>query len=211
MRVHCIRHGESTFNVERRIQGQLDVPLSATGRLQGVALASYFADYKIDLIVASPLSRAWKTAEPIARTTKANLIADDRLKELNAGVFQGLLIAELSEKFPAEAALWRSKDPDFCIPEGESRRDLMNRGQAALLSLRDRGFSEVVVVSHGGLLTCAFKALLQIPADRNPFTLYNASISTLEFLDEVHLLTLNSLEHLKFADVPVNEPTSLGE
>ena len=117
--------------------------------------------------------------------------------EINAGIFQGLCWGEIDSKFPAESKRWRSHDPDFCIPGGESRRQLMNRAREAFHAIREAGGSQVIIVAHGGLLSAGFKALLDIPAERNPFSLQNGSISRIEWQKEVRLLTLNETSHLQ--------------
>jgi len=208
----CIRHGESQFNVEGRIQGQLDPPLSPLGLRQANALAAALATERIELVVASPLRRAWDTARPLAEACGCPLVADERLLELNAGIFQGLLASELSTLHPREAASWQSADPDFRIPGGESRRDLMLRGAEALRERHAAGHSRVAIVAHGGILSGAFKALLEIPAQRNPFTLWNASRSVLAWENAAaatypKLVTLNDVEHLRRVNCPLSSRT----
>ncbi|HEY5314839.1 MAG TPA: histidine phosphatase family protein [Pirellulales bacterium] len=207
MILYLIRHGESTFNAEGRIQGQLNSPLSPLGLRQSQALAAAFAGQKIDAVYSSPLVRAMQTAGPVAETLGLALRTDDRLLELNAGVFQGLTWAEINQRLPAEGDAWKSQNPDYRIPGGESRRDLMRRGQAALESIREAGHSRVIVVSHGGLLTAALKALLGVPAERNPFTLYNGSISQVEWQSQFKLITLNQLDHLQAAGADLRTRT----
>jgi probable phosphoglycerate mutase len=118
--------------------------------------------------------------------------------ELNAGIFQGLSWDEIEQRHPREGQRWRDQDPDFRIPRGESRRDLMRRGAEAFQAIRDAGHGCVAVVAHGGLITAALKALLGVPPERNPFRLYNGSISTLRWeADEIKLLALNDVGHLR--------------
>jgi len=193
---YLIRHGESLYNAEGRIQGQSDIELSPLGLRQAEAIAEALADEHIDAVFASPLRRAMQTAQPIAARLGLEIHCDDRLKEINAGIFQGLLWAEIEAKFPAEAGPWRQQQPDFVIPGGESRQALMVRGLAVFESIRERPFRRVAVVSHGGILAGALKALLRIPAEVNPFSLYNASISKLAWEGRIKLLTLNQLDHL---------------
>ena len=116
--------------------------------------------------------------------------------EINAGIFQGMDWQQIDAHYPSEAAEWRSQDPDFRIPQGESRRDLMLRARDALCAIRERGYRQVVVVAHGGSLSAAFKALLEIPAERNPFSLGNGSISTIVWDKDFKLLSLNETGHL---------------
>ncbi|MBI2825787.1 MAG: histidine phosphatase family protein [Planctomycetia bacterium] len=200
MIVYCVRHGESCYNAEGRLQGQSHTPLSPLGRRQAEALAATLGGRPMAAVYSSPLARAVQTAEPVARALGLSVETDPRLMEIDVGIFQDLLHAEIPEKHPAETAAWRASDPDFRIPGGESRRDLMLRGRAAFDAIRAREHAEVVVVSHGGLFAAVFKSLLEIPAERNPFTLANASISELAWAArEVKLLTLNQVDHLHAA------------
>jgi probable phosphoglycerate mutase len=199
MLLYCIRHGESTFNAQGRIQGQANPPLSDLGMWQSEALAAAFATIEIDAVYASPLERAAATARPLAAALGLVVRPLDGLMELNAGIFQGKSWHEIHDEHPQEAALWASHDPDYRIPGGESRRDLMLRGHQALETIRSEGSQRAAVVSHGGILAAALKSLLGIPAERNPFSFYNASISQVNWDAQVKLLTLNQIDHLRRA------------
>lgn len=201
MLFYCSRHGESVFNAERRVQGQLDIPLSKNGQQQSKALASVLSSEPLDVIVASPLRRAIETAEVIATELHLSLKIDPRLAEINAGIFQGLKWDEIEIKYPNEAARWKSNDPDFMIPKGESRRTLMLRGQAAFEAIRADGHTHVAVIAHGELLAATFKSLLKIPSSLNPFVFHNGAISRLEWSSTIRLLTLNEQHHLQKAKV----------
>ncbi len=201
MLFYCSRHGESVFNAERRVQGQLDIPLSKNGQQQSKALASVLSSEPLDVIVASPLRRAIETAEVIATELHLSLKIDPRLAEINAGIFQGLKWDEIEIRHPNEAARWKSGDPDFMIPKGESRRTLMLRGQAAFEAIRADGHTHVAVIAHGGLLAATFKSLLKIPSSLNPFVFQNGAISRLEWSSTIRLLTLNEQHHLQKAKV----------
>jgi probable phosphoglycerate mutase len=197
MILYCVRHGESEFNAEKRIQGQTNVDLSPLGRRQSAAVAEALAQVPIQAVFASPLARALNTAQPIAEEHGLAVQTDDRLKEIHAGIFQGLLWSDIEKLHPDEAKHWIAQQPDFVIPGGESRRELMVRGKAAFESIRETGFERVAVVAHGGVLTAALKALLQIPAELNPFSLFNGSLSRLEWGSKIKLVTLNETEHLR--------------
>jgi broad specificity phosphatase PhoE len=204
---YLIRHGESLYNAEGRIQGQADVGLSPLGLQQAQAIADTLAGETIDAVFASPLRRAMQTAEPIAKLLGLSIRCDDRLKEIHAGIFQGLLWEEIEAKCPDIARPWREQQPDFIIPGGESRRALMERGLEVFESIRETAFRRVAVVSHGGILAAALKAILRIPAEINPFSLYNASISVLAWNDRIKLLSLNQLEHLRTAGLAREDAT----
>ncbi|MFZ4733389.1 MAG: histidine phosphatase family protein [Pirellulales bacterium] len=205
-----IRHGESLSNVEGRIQGQSDVSLSPLGRRQADDVARWLAGRgrqggagsepagppgtsgppgQIDEIWSSPLARARETALVIAAALGLPVQVEERLKELHAGIFQGHLWSDLETRFPGETARWRSGDPDYAIPGGESRAALAARGHAALEDLARRPASTILVVAHGGLLTAALGSLLGgdhpalAAAASRPFTrmpaLANASVTRL--------------------------------
>ena len=202
MLLYLVRHGQSLFNAERRIQGQFDVGLSPFGLRQAAALAVAFRTRAIDAIYSSPLSRAMQTALPIAAELGLPLQTDDRLKEIHAGIFQGLLWTEIERQEPEFAARWTLQDPDFVIPGGESRRALAERGRAAFEAIRAKGDRRAAVVAHGGVLAGALKSLLRIPVETSPFSFYNASISAVSWDDRrVRLLTFNQLDHLAAAGV----------
>jgi probable phosphoglycerate mutase len=197
MLLYLIRHGESAYNAEGRIQGQTDIPLSAFGRRQSAAIAAAFSAVRLDAIYSSPLLRAAETARPLAEQQGLTPIFEPRLQEIHAGVFQGLLWSEIEQRFPEYAEPWKRQSADFVIPGGESRRQLMARGQAALEHIHIQPLRAVAVVAHGGVLAATLKALLSIPAELNPFCFYNASISRLVWRDRVQLRTLNQLDHLE--------------
>ena len=155
-----------------------------------------FATLPVDAVYSSPLKRALDSARSVAEAQRLEVRIDERLMEIHAGVFQGLAWAEIERRYPAEAARWKSHDPDFRIPEGESRRELMIRAAEAFASVRAAGHERAVVVAHGGSLAAAFKALLEVPAARNPFAFYNGSISRLAWDREVKLQSYNQVEHL---------------
>jgi broad specificity phosphatase PhoE len=181
MNLYLVRHGESVFNAEGRIQGHADIPLSELGRRQGAAAAEVFAGLSLDALYASPLRRAYETAEIVAARVNLPIQTDDRLKEINVGIFQGELRAELDRRFPEEMARWTSEDPDYALPGGESRRHLIARGRAAFESIVAAGHQNVGIVSHGRILMATVKELLGLPQKNPPFALQNGSISTLSY------------------------------
>lgn len=199
MILYCVRHGESVYNIEGRLQGQSNPRLSPLGQRQAEALADALGELPIDAIYASPLARAFDTAQPTARRLNLPISCDERLMEINLGIFQGLTPGEAGLAHPREAASWAAHDPDYRLPGGESRRELMHRASAAFNAIRQAAQRHVLVVSHGGLLAAVLKALLGVPAERNPFSLYNASLSMLRWDSQPQLLTLNQTDHLRAA------------
>jgi probable phosphoglycerate mutase len=153
-----IRHGETAWNAAGRIQGQLDVPLSATGVWQAQRLATRLAAEPIAAVFASDLARAALTAQPLAQALGLAIVFDRRLRERHFGIFEGHTLEEVAARFPAEFAAWRARDPHWAIPGGESGAQLIGRALAALDDIAQRHAGQTVaVVAHGGVLDAAYR------------------------------------------------------
>jgi probable phosphoglycerate mutase len=203
---YLIRHGESLSNAEGRVQGRYDVPLSPLGRRQAEALAGWARGLDgVAEIWSSPLERARATAAPIAAALGLEVRICADLAELHAGVFQGHFWDDLERMFPEAVARWRSGDPDYVIPGGESRAALAARGRGAIEALAGRDAGKMIVVAHGGVLTAALGLLLGprhpllAAAAARPFTrlpaLDNASVSLVQWPGP-DLLAFNDTAHL---------------
>jgi broad specificity phosphatase PhoE len=199
MLLYLIRHGESTHNAAGRIQGQSDAALSELGRRQGFAAAEVLRSLPLDAIYSSPLRRAKETAEAVAAPHNLPIQTDPRLMELHVGVFQDRLRTELAEEYPDELSRWLSGDEDFVIPGGESRRQLTARGCEAIRSIVASGHSQIVIVTHGGLLSVVLRSLLGLSEPLPPFSIQNGSITRLsvDSAGRFELLALNETAHLK--------------
>ena len=185
-RVLAIRHGETTWNVDTRIQGQLDVGLNDTGRWQAERVAQALADEPITAIYASDLGRAYATAEAIGRATGVAVIAEPGLRERHFGEFQGKTFAEIEVALPEQARLWRTRDPRFAPVGGESLLQLRERVVATAEALAARHAGEqIVLVGHGGVMDVLYRAAtrLDIQAPRT-WALGNAAINRLLWTPE---------------------------
>jgi len=174
-----IRHGETAWNAEHRIQGSLDIPLSATGIWQAGRLAQRLAAERIDAIYASDLARAWLTAEPIAARLGLELRADTRLRERRFGIFEGHTLDEIAARWPAELAAWRERDPAWAMPDGESGAAFIERVNAALHDIaREWAGATVTVVAHGGVLDVAYRTARALAWDApREHVMVNAAIN----------------------------------
>jgi probable phosphoglycerate mutase len=152
------RHGQTTHNVERRFQGQTDVPLNEVGRRQAARAARYLAALRPTAIYSSDLSRASATAGALARLTGLTVQLDKDLRERAGGSWEGLAESEIRERFPAEVTTWSP-------PDGEPAAAVADRASGALYRIADSlpGDSLAVVVSHGAALGMAAARLLEIP------------------------------------------------
>jgi probable phosphoglycerate mutase len=148
-----IRHAESTWNAERRWQGQEDPPLSPHGLEQAASLARALADASVARLFTSDLLRARATAQPLARTLRIEPTADPRLRELDVGRWGGRTREEIQRSEPELLARFDRGDPEAPAGGGESRSALRER---ALAALRDLGAAEaagcIAIVSHLGWL-----------------------------------------------------------
>src|SRR5512144_516062 len=106
-RIVAIRHGETAWNVDTRIQGQLDIPLNDTGRWQAERLGRAVADEPITAVYSSDLQRALETAQAVARACERDIVTDTGLRERHFGEFEGFTWKEIEERWPAESERWR--------------------------------------------------------------------------------------------------------
>ncbi|MBE0475258.1 histidine phosphatase family protein [Rhodoferax sp.] len=180
-RIIAIRHGETAWNVDTRLQGHLDISLNPKGIWQAQQVARALADEPIDAIYASDLLRAWHTASAIAQTTAAPLVANRNLRERCFGSFEGKTHAELESHWPEEALRWRKREPDWAPPEGESLLALRERisGTVDALAAQHVG-GQMVLVAHGGVLDMLYRLATgqELQAPRS-WHLGNAAINRL--------------------------------
>jgi probable phosphoglycerate mutase len=164
-RILAIRHGETAWNVDTRIQGQLDIPLNPTGLQQARWLAEALAERdRIDAIYASDLLRAHATAQAIAQATGQDVIPHLGLRERHFGDFQGRTFAEIEAELPDHAQHWRKRTPEWSPPgEGESLIALRERviGVVDALAARHVG-QQIVLVAHGGVMDVLYRAATRL-------------------------------------------------
>jgi len=155
MRLVLVRHGESTWNLEGRFQGQLDPPLSKLGVRQAAAVARRLARAdRPATVVSSPLIRARRTAEIIASACELPLETDDRLREISHGQWEGLLSAEVAQRWPAMLAQWRDEPERIHFPHGESLADVDVRLHSFLVDSKGRP-SPLLVCTHDVIVRLA--------------------------------------------------------
>jgi probable phosphoglycerate mutase len=179
--IHLVRHGETDWNVERRLQGWTDIPLNATGIRQARAAALALAGRPIGAVISSDLSRARETAELIAAEAGVAVVTDPALRERNYGVAEGQLNSALEVEFDGGLGE-RWADPDFSFEGGETRREVYLRlGTFLTELLASPPPQETVLVSHGGALHVARGFLEGFPVERLPgWRFENGEIVTLE-------------------------------
>ncbi|MDO4411704.1 histidine phosphatase family protein [Cutibacterium sp.] len=159
-RIVLVRHGETEFNADGRLQGQLDIPLSQVGVAQAEAVAPVIAGMNPVAIVSSPLVRARATAETIGRAAGVEVDVDDRLKEVDVGKWAGETVPDLHRNDPDYTRLMASGE-DFRRSDGETTAEVAQRVIGAVKDAVDEHTSETVcLVSHGFALRAAVVWLL---------------------------------------------------
>lgn len=149
-RLILIRHGETEWNVEGRWQGHADVPLNGRGRAQAEEVAQALSRTKIDAIYVSDLKRTMETAEPLARSQGLELQVDTRLREIDQGEWQGLLVDEIQKRYAEEFRRRRENPLEVAPPGGETALQVRERVLAAIQDILDRHAGQTVaIVSHG--------------------------------------------------------------
>jgi probable phosphoglycerate mutase len=163
-----IRHGETTWNAERRMQGHIDIPLNTTGMGQAKRLANALTQtkYSFDAIYSSDLERALHTANAVANALSLPVQTTPQLRERNVGQLQGLLLSEAPVLFPE---IWQShiaRELDHDLGGGESIRAFHQRMQGVLeLFLRQHRGQSILAVSHGGSLDMIYRIVTQQALD----------------------------------------------
>ena len=198
-RIVAIRHGETAWNVDTRIQGHLDIPLNTTGLWQADQVARALADEPITAIYTSDLQRAHATAQAVARSTGAPLTTHIGLRERSFGHFQGRTFAEIEAELPEDAHRWRKRDPHYAPEGGESLVTLKERIERTVALLAQQHLGEqVVMVAHGGVLDVLYRLATRqdIQAPRT-WQLSNAAINRLLWTpDGLSLVGWADTQHL---------------
>jgi 2,3-bisphosphoglycerate-dependent phosphoglycerate mutase len=194
-----IRHGETAWNAERRLQGQLDIPLNPHGLRQAQALADALRHEALDALFSSDLQRARQTAQAIGDAHGLPLQAQPDLRERCYGGFEGLRYDQIAARFPAEHAAWQAREIDARFPpaqdagasgseapsaasgSGETLREFSQRAVAAVRRLaRLGGYRKIAIVTHGGVLESVYREVHRLghlpPRD---FEIPNAAINRL--------------------------------
>ena len=200
---HLVRHGQTVWNSQGRIQGSKDSPLTERGIADAEAAARRLSEESFSAIFTSDLPRAYETARIIATASAVALHADPRLRETNNGIFEGKTRAEAASEFPKIFAEHAERSPDYALPGGESRRSVQNRAIDFFTEIAKIHPGErLVAVSHGGLLSAFVCAILDLPLSRSrTFWVSNGGISLVTYIADDEgswrIETLNETQHLR--------------
>lgn len=197
--ITVIRHGETDWNRQQRFQGQLDVPLNATGLLQAARLAARLGAEPPDVLLCSDLQRARQTAEPLAAAWGLPLQTLPGLREQGFGLLEGLDVPTIKSQHAELWAAWLVHDADFALPGGESLRQFHARVMAAVQTIvTEHAGRRVAVVSHGGVLDMLWRSAGRLPlnglrhcaipnAGINRLRWHGGALQILQWGDDAHL------------------------
>lgn len=204
--VIIIRHGQTDWNTEHRLQGWQDIELNAVGLEQAQAVAQRIAREHhtqiapIDHIYSSDLKRAYQTAHAIGVALNMSVSVEPGLRERNFGVLEGVKFHEMFEVNPQAAAVWQRRDPSQPIPEGESLQTLHDRTTQTINQIAHQHWGKrVIVVTHGGTMDVLWRHATQTPL-HTPRTakLANASVNRIKVLPERwQLIDWGDVTHLE--------------
>jgi probable phosphoglycerate mutase len=180
-RLIAIRHGETAWNVDTRIQGQLDIGLNEHGHWQARQAARALAEEPIAAIYSSDLSRAFDTARAIGAAVGLSPEPHQGLRERAFGIFEGRTWAEIETNWPDDTRRWRDREPGWAPSQGETLEQVRDRVALATeaLAARHRG-EQIVLVAHGGVMDALYRLATQqhMQAPRT-WSLGNAAINRL--------------------------------
>lgn len=165
-RLILLRHGETLWNQENRIQGHRDSALNAKGLIQAEALAARLAGEAFDALYSSDLGRAHQTAERIAARTGHTIRLDAGMRERNLGMLEGLTRTEVQAMHPEVYARYRTFGAEYIVPGGESAQQFISRVVVTFSILaREYAGRTVVAVTHGGVLDAMYRHVTRMPWD----------------------------------------------
>ncbi len=180
-RIILIRHGETDWNTQTRIQGHIDIALNRRGRWQAQRLGSALADEGLSAVYASDLQRARATAQAVADAASVPVQLTPTLRERAYGTFEGQTFAEIEAQWPDDAIRWRRRDSCFGPPGGETLQDFYARSVQAVHALAAQHEGQAVaLVAHGGVLDCLYRAATGQALDApRTWSMANAGINRL--------------------------------
>ena len=194
-----IRHGETEWNSQKRMQGHSNSDLSSVGQAQIQALGQWMKNVPFDLIYSSDSPRAKQTAEAITQFSGHELQFDQRLREKNLGVFEGLTSEEARERHPEVFRLFKTAGSKYVIDEGESTQQLQDRALEIVNEIRIKHPEErVLLVTHGGFIRVVMKHSLGLSLETpTRFLIRNTGVFRLVWEDKWLVSQMGGVSHLE--------------
>jgi len=207
-----IRHGETDWNRQQRFQGQIDVPLNATGHAQAARVAERLATERHDALFSSDLQRARETAAPLALVWGLAPVSLAGFREQHFGVLEGLDVPTIKARHPDLWERWLEHRADFALPGGESLRQFHDRVMDAVRELASSNAgARLAVVTHGGVLDMLWRSAYGLPLDGlRACDIPNTGLNRLRWAGgELQVESWADAEHL--GGLPEQPSTAAGE
>jgi phosphoserine phosphatase len=199
-RLIIVRHAESAFNDQNRIQGHKDSGLTSKGLCQAKLLALRLKKFKIDKIYSSDLGRAYSTTLEVLHHTKAPLVRDPLLREIHLGDWEGMTPEEVDAMYDKGYQKWLKKPSSITIPRGEGLRHFRKRVTERIRAIaRAHRGKTVLVVTHGGVITALLADWLKADFDNLLINLQldNTSLTVVDETEKrVRLECINDSSHI---------------
>ncbi len=201
IKLFLIRHGQTSWNVEGRYQGDQDIELNSTGIMQAGLAAKYLSRVGFSNIYSSPLSRTMETARIINRRRGLEIKVMQDLKEMDFGKWEGMKFEEINSTYNIDYQKWL-EDPYHNRPTGgEDFQELTDRTTAAIdrIVAENSDGSSVAVSTHGGVILSLLVHWLQIPLDRWKSIIQRQAAINIAVIDKgfPYISAINYTGHLK--------------
>ena len=190
MKLYIIRHGQTDWNIAKKIQGRQDIPLNERGRYQAGCLKKAMENRPVTAVFTSPQIRAMETAKAVALSSGSAVIPVKDLMEINYGSWEGKTEEELLQEDRALYEAWWSHPAETAPPGGESISQVNERCQKAWKEIEPQLTGDAAIVAHGGLLAHFMEQLLGSESVAASTVAHNASITTIEYEPETESFTL---------------------
>jgi probable phosphoglycerate mutase len=198
MLIFLVRHAESTWNDQKKIQGQKDPPLSAYGKREAKLVGKRFKELSFECVCSSPQKRAIETARAIVGK-KTEIQIDEDLREISLGKWEGKTLAQIRKQYGDKFDRWAVRPDRIPIPGGEDFKAFVRRVKKAIRKVeRSHPEGNALIVGHGGVISTYVTVVLNIkPVDVWCVTVKNASVTIVEVKDGMRrLVTFNDISHL---------------
>ncbi|MGI6084580.1 MAG: alpha-ribazole phosphatase [Acetivibrionales bacterium] len=176
MELILVRHGVTELNNAGCFLGRTDCGLTPNGFQQAHRIKYLLQDTNFDCVYVSPLKRTMQTADILDR----EYLADNRLLEMNFGIFDGLAYSEIEKLYPEHLEAWNRDYRKYKIPDGESLDDVFGRVES-FIKENVKTYKRVLAVTHGGVIRCALSLALLSREHFYRFQVDHGSLSYLEF------------------------------
>lgn len=183
MKLLLIRHGQTDWNTEGKIQGSCDIELNDAGIMQAEELSGkiLYNKYKFSKIFTSPQKRAVQTAEILSKATNVDYVSVEGLEEINLGEWEGLSWTEVRERYPTEFKDWYINRRYTKPPKGESYQEMLQRVLASIHKIILEETDDVAIVTHSAVIMCLQCFLTNTPFEEMiKFKAENTSITEID-------------------------------